>query len=37
MVNLSASSHRLFDTLTRTDPPFYAIFFVIAGRPWTFN
>ena len=31
MVNLSASSHRLFDTLTRTDPPFYAIFFVIAG------
>ena len=31
MVNLSASSHRLFETLTRTDPPFYAIFFVIAG------
>ena len=31
MVNLSASSHRLFATLTRTDPPFYAIFFVIAG------
>ena len=31
MVNLSARSRRLFDTLSRTDPPFYAIFFVIAG------
>ena len=31
MVNLSTRSHRMFDTLTRTDPPFYAIFFVIAG------
>lgn len=31
MVNLSASSHRLFESLTRTDPPFYAIFFVVAG------
>ena len=31
MVNLSARSSRLFDTLAGTDPPFYAIFFVIAG------
>ena len=31
MVNLSARSRRLFQTLSRTDPPFYAIFFVIAG------
>ena len=31
MVNLSARSRRLFNTLSRTDPPFYAIFFVIAG------
>jgi len=31
MVNLSARSRRLFHTLARTDPPFYAIFFVIAG------
>ena len=31
MANLSASSQRLFATLTRSDPPFYAIFFVIAG------
>ena len=31
MANLSASSQRLFATLTHTDPPFYAIFFVIAG------
>ena len=31
MVNLSARSGRLFETLAGTDPPFYAIFFVIAG------
>ena len=31
MVNLSRRSRRLFDTLAGTDPPFYAIFFVIAG------
>ncbi len=31
MVNLSSSSHRLFESVTRTDPPFYAIFFVVAG------
>ena len=31
MVNLSARSGSLFDTLAGTDPPFYAIFFVIAG------
>ena len=31
MVNLSAKSRRLFGTLAGTDPPFYAIFFVIAG------
>jgi len=31
MVNLSARSRRLFQALSRTDPPFYAIFFVIAG------
>ncbi len=31
VVNLSARSERMFATLTRTDPPFYAIFFVIAG------
>ena len=31
MVNLSARSRRLFDALSHTDPPFYAIFFVIAG------
>jgi Kef-type K+ transport system membrane component KefB len=31
MVNLSARSRRLFATLGSTDPPFYAIFFVIAG------
>ena len=31
MVNLSRRSHRLFDTLSGTDPPFYAIFFVLAG------
>lgn len=31
MVNLSKRSQNMFDTLTRTDPPFYAIFFVIAG------
>ena len=31
MVNLAARSQHLFDTLSGTDPPFYAIFFVIAG------
>ena len=31
MVNLSRGSRRLFDTLSGTDPPFYAIFFVLAG------
>ncbi|MBK5255505.1 MAG: cation:proton antiporter [Vicinamibacteria bacterium] len=31
MVNLSTGSHRLFETLSGTDPPFYAIFFVLAG------
>ncbi|MEO8127272.1 MAG: cation:proton antiporter [Bryobacteraceae bacterium] len=31
MVNLSARSRRLFESLSRTDPPLYAIFFVIAG------
>jgi Kef-type K+ transport system membrane component KefB len=31
MVNLSGESRRLFDALAKTDPPLYAIFFVIAG------
>ncbi|HYO82339.1 MAG TPA: cation:proton antiporter [Bryobacteraceae bacterium] len=31
MVNLSARSKALFAALSRTDPPLYAIFFVIAG------
>ena len=31
MVNLSSESRRLFDALSQTDPPLYAIFFVIAG------
>lgn len=31
MVNLSQRSRKLFDTLGGTDPPFYAIFFVIVG------
>ena len=31
MVNLAERSRSLFDTLAGTDPPFYAIFFVIAG------
>lgn len=31
MVNLTSESRRLFGTLAGTDPPFYAIFFVIAG------
>jgi Kef-type K+ transport system membrane component KefB len=31
MVNVSDRSRRLFDALSNTDPPFYAIFFVIAG------
>ncbi len=31
MVNLSRRSRKLFKTLAGTDPPFYAIFFVLAG------
>lgn len=31
MVNLSADSRKLFQALSRSDPPFYAIFFVMAG------
>ena len=31
MANLSRRSRRLFETLAGTHPPFYAIFFVIAG------
>jgi len=31
MVNLSVRSKKLFTALSGTDPPFYAIFFVIAG------
>jgi Kef-type K+ transport system membrane component KefB len=31
MVNLSGESRRLFKALAQTDPPLYAIFFVIAG------
>ena len=31
MVNLSAQSRRFFEALGETDPPLYAIFFVIAG------
>lgn len=31
MVNLSSESRRLFGALAKTDPPLYAIFFVIAG------
>ncbi|MEO7274278.1 MAG: hypothetical protein ABIX28_16445, partial [Vicinamibacterales bacterium] len=31
MVNLADRSAHLFGTLSHTDPPFYAIFFVIAG------
>jgi len=31
MVNLTARSRSLFSTLSGTDPPFYAIFFVLAG------
>lgn len=31
MVNLSSRSRRLFEVLSQTDPPLYAIFFVIAG------
>jgi Kef-type K+ transport system membrane component KefB len=31
MVNLTARSRHLFDALSNTDPPFYAMFFVIAG------
>lgn len=31
MVNLADHSRRLFGALSNTDPPFYAIFFVIAG------
>jgi Kef-type K+ transport system membrane component KefB len=31
MVNLTERGRPLFDTLSRADPPFYAIFFVLAG------
>lgn len=31
MVNLAERSRHVFDALSATDPPFYAIFFVIAG------
>src|SRR5918992_744064 len=31
MVNLSSESRRIFGALSQTDPPLYAIFFVIAG------
>ena len=31
MANLSAKSRGLFDALSRTDPPLYVIFFVLAG------
>ncbi len=31
MVNLASGSRRLFQALSATDPPFYAIFFVLAG------
>jgi Kef-type K+ transport system membrane component KefB len=31
MVNLSKENRWLFETLSGTDPPFYAIFFVLAG------
>jgi Kef-type K+ transport system membrane component KefB len=31
MVNLADRSRHLFDALSNTDPPFYAMFFVIAG------
>jgi Kef-type K+ transport system membrane component KefB len=31
MVNFTSHSGPLFDTLSRADPPFYAIFFVLAG------
>lgn len=31
MVNLSSRSKKLFEVLSKTDPPLYAIFFVVAG------
>ena len=37
MVNLSDRSRHLFGTLSHTDPPFYAIFFVIAGAELDIN
>jgi len=37
MVNLSAQSRALFDSLAKTDPPLYAIFFVIAGADLDVN
>lgn len=37
MVNLSRRSRRLFATLAGTDPPFYAIFFVLAGADLDIN
>ena len=36
MVNLSRESRRLFEALGQTDPPLYAIFFVILGF-WIFR
>jgi Kef-type K+ transport system membrane component KefB len=37
MTNLSAQSRALFDSLAKTDPPLYAIFFVIAGADLDVN
>jgi Kef-type K+ transport system membrane component KefB len=37
MVNLSDRSRHAFGTLSNTDPPFYAIFFVIAGAELDIN
>jgi Kef-type K+ transport system membrane component KefB len=37
MVNLSERSRQLFGALSQTDPPFYAIFFVIAGAELDVN
>jgi Kef-type K+ transport system membrane component KefB len=31
LINLAKESHHLFDALGKTDPPLYAIFFVLAG------
>jgi Kef-type K+ transport system membrane component KefB len=37
MVNFSQRSRRLFSVISRTDPPLYAIFFVIAGADLDLN